>query len=83
MMRRPGQHGHQSPGAWRSQQAHHVRVRVTARAPAPPAPRRRGTVMKIAPMLAQSPQKQDTASLASRSSDSSANGIMGVFFRSS
>ena len=82
-MRRPGPRGHQSPGAWRSRQAHHVRVRVTARAPAPAAPRRRGTVMRIGFMLAQSPQKQDTASLASRCSRSSANGIMGVFFRSS
>ena len=83
MMRRPGQHGHHSPGAWRSRQAHHVGVCVIARAPAWPAPRRRGTVMRIGPMLAQSPQKQDTASLASRSSRSSSNGIMGVFFRSS
>ncbi len=42
-----------------------------------------GTVMRIGFMLAQSPQKQDTASLASRSSRSSSKGIMGALFRSS
>ena len=83
MMRRSGQHGRRSSGALRPQPAQHAEVRGMARAPAPAAPEPARTVMRIGSMLAQSPQKQDTASLASCSSRSSSNGIMGVFLRSS